>query len=227
MNDPQREPVAGPNGDEALLYQDDFSGGLANWIVEQRPGGTVQARDGTLQIRDAEGGTVWFRHELRAPVEISYTVIVSSSGRVSDMNCFWMATDPRSPGDLFTPGHSRDGSFGTYDNLRTYYAGYGGNHNSTTRFRRYSGHGDRPLLPEHDLRDPEFLLTPDHPYEIRIIVQRDETLFIRDGEVVFRYPDDDPLTRGWFGFRTVWSHLEIRDFKVRRLDPIGPASQQG
>ena len=32
----------------------------------------------------------------------------------------------------------------TYDTLRTYYVGYGGNANTTTRFRRYDGTGARP-----------------------------------------------------------------------------------
>ena len=67
--------------------------------------------------------------------------------RVSDLNCFWMATDSRSPDDLFAT--RRSGKFSDYDRLRTYYVGLGDNGNSTTRFRRYIGTQDlRPLLPD-------------------------------------------------------------------------------
>jgi hypothetical protein len=80
-----------------------FRGGLQNWNVEQVPGGSVRVQeDGALVIEDAVGCTVWWRDELRAPVEISYDVTVVSRGgphdRVSDVDCFWMASDPRVAG---------------------------------------------------------------------------------------------------------------------------------
>jgi hypothetical protein len=200
---------------EAPVYSDDFRDGLGRWVVEQQPGGSVSVTDGRLVIADAAGCTVWLREPLTAPVTIRYTAKVSSSARVSDLNCFWMASDPARPDDLFGPGHPRTGKFATYDTLRTYYVGYGGNHNSTTRFRRYDGSGARPLLPEHDKTTPEFLLKPDHAYEITLVAGADGRVqFIRDGEVVFDWTDPEPLRRGWFGFRTVWSRIEITDFRV-------------
>lgn len=66
----------------------------ATWVVEQMPGGSVTARDGSILIRDAAGCTVWLRRKLAAPVSIAYEAKVSGSPRVSDMNCFWMAADP-------------------------------------------------------------------------------------------------------------------------------------
>lgn len=203
--------------DEKPLAQDGFTAGLGQWVVEQQPGGTVTAADGKLLINDQGGCTVWLRAALEAPVTITYTARVSSAGRVSDLNCFWMASDPARPGDLFAAGHARDGRFGTYDALRTYYVGYGGNTNSTTRFRRYDGSGARPLLPQHDLSAPEFLLKADQAYQITLVAGADgHVQFIRDGVVVFDWLDPQPLTRGWFGFRTVNSRLEISDFSVHR-----------
>ncbi|MBE2216085.1 MAG: hypothetical protein IAE82_19585 [Opitutaceae bacterium] len=203
-----------------LLVQDDFSPASAvtfaeRWAVEQQPGGTVAVEDGRLVIADAAGCTVWLRQKLTAPIVITFEATVSSRGRVSDLNCFWMASDPARPGDLLAPGHSRDGRFVTYDTLRTYYVGYGGNANTTTRFRRYEGSGARPLLPEHDLGAPKFLLVPDHTYRITLIADGTRARYLRDGEVVFDYTDPAPLTEGWFGFRTVNSRIEIRDFRVR------------
>ena len=179
------------------------------------PGGTVSAANGVLTITDEAGCTVWFRQKLTAPLVISYDATMYPEARVSDLNCFWMANDPANPADLFHPGHKRTGKFSTYDTLNTYYVGYGGNANTTTRFRRYDGTGARPLLPEHDLSDPAHLLKPAHAYAITITVTADgATTFARDGEVIFSYRDPKLLTEGWFGFRTVKSKIEIKNFRV-------------
>jgi hypothetical protein len=207
---------------ETRLHQDGFTQGLSQWVGEQQPGGTVTVADGKLVISDKGGCTVWFRERLHAPVKITCTARVSAKGRVSDLNCFWMASDPARPDDLFTAGHKRDGKFATYDALRTYYVGYGGNSNTTTRFRRYDGSGARPLLPAHDLSAPEFLLKPDHAYRITLIAGADGRVqFIRDGQVIFDWHDPEPLRSGWFGFRTVDSRLEISDFQVHGTPSAG------
>ena len=82
------------------MFQDDFAD-AARWLVEQRPGGWVTGGGGVLVIDDAGGCTVWFRPELTAPVIITYEATVLNRGgphdRVSDLNCFWMATDPGMP----------------------------------------------------------------------------------------------------------------------------------
>lgn len=216
-----------PAGAGRLLYADDFARGLAQWVVEQQPGGTVTASGGVLRIDDAGGCTVWFRARLEAPVVISYEARVLSAGRVSDLNCFWMASDPQREDDLFASGHQRDGRFATYDTLRTYYAGYGGNENTTTRFRRYDGTGMRPLAPEHDLRAPEFLLKADHIYHLRLVATAGgHVQFIRDGEVIFDVRDPAPLRRGWFGFRTVHSKIEIRNFQIHAAPPEGAEAKK-
>ena len=220
-------PAAEPAGTAGpLLLADDFRHGLAGWVVEQQPGGAVTVDNGGLVINDAAGCTVWLRRCLEGPVLITYAARVSPAGRVSDLNCFWMAGDPARPDDLFAPGHSRDGRFASYDSLRTYYVGYGGNNNTTTRFRRYDGRGARPLRPEHDLAAREFLLQPDHEYRIALLVAADGRVqFIRDGTVVFDWRDPEPLRRGWFGFRTVHSRIELRDFQVHALNPPGTAGR--
>jgi hypothetical protein len=202
------------DGEWTRQYQDDFSGTLAaHWVIEQQPGGTVRTSDGALVIDDARGCTVWFRPKLQAPVRIRYTVTMSSQSRVSDMNCFWMASDPRQP-DLFAPGHTRDGTFGSYDSLRTYYVGYGGNANTTTRFRRYDGTGARPLLPGHDRGEPPFLLRPDQRYTIELLAEGTRVQYRRDGEVIFDVTDSEPLSSGWFGFRTIHSRMIVDEFEV-------------
>ncbi len=213
------------NSDGKMLYTDDFLHGLGQWAGEQQPGGTVATQDGRLIIQDAGGCTLWFRRKLVAPVAISYTATVSAKPRLSDLNCFWMATDPSRPGDLLAPGHVRDCRFAAYDSLRTYYVGYGGNDNTTTRFRRYAGDGTRPLLPGYDLKVKDVLLVPDRPYRITLVAVNGRVQFRRDGKVIFEFHDPSPLTEGWFGFRTVQSRIEIQDFAVRRADPQDLARQ--
>ncbi len=191
---------------------------LAEWAVEQMPGGTVQARDRALEIEDKAGCTVWWREKLTAPVVIRYTVTVIARGgpndRVSDVNCFWMANDSRSPAAPFAKENARSGLFTDYHSLLTYYVGMGGSTNTTTRFRRYDGTAARPLLPEHDRSAPEFLLKPNHPYRIRLVARNGVAEFWRDDELIFRFTDPAPLTSGWFAFRTVHSHLRIADFRI-------------
>ncbi|HEY3836989.1 MAG TPA: DUF6250 domain-containing protein, partial [Bryobacteraceae bacterium] len=158
--------------------------------------------------------------ELSGPISIQYQARMIQAGgphdRVSDLNCFWMATDSRSPDEFFAT--HRTGKFSDYDQLRTYYVGQGGNSNSTTRFRRYIGKQDlRPLLPAHDLRDPQYLLQPNVWQTIQLVADGPRIQYRRDGKLLFDFHDPDPYTHGYFGFRTTQSHLEIRHFRVDRL----------
>jgi hypothetical protein len=193
---------------------------LRSWAAEQMPGGTTSVKDGALVITDVAGSTIWLREKLTAPVTISYeaTVVVADgpTDRLSDLNCFWMASDPRSPDtEPFATGHARSGKFSDYDALLTYYVGYGGNKNTTTRFRRYDGTPARPLLPAHDLNNQKFLLIPNHTYRIELTALPDGTVhYRRDGELIFDFRDPAPLKSGWFAIRTVKSHLVIRDLRI-------------
>lgn len=184
------------------------------------PGGRVQITADRVEIEDAAGCSLWLNQKLTAPIEISYDVTVISRGgphdRVSDVNCFWMANDPKAPnGCPFAAGHKRSGKFSDYDTLQTYYVGMGGNENTTTRFRRYDGTHVRPLRPEHDLRSPRVLLEPNQTYHIRLVAKDGVAEYWRDGERLFVFKDPAPLTSGWFAIRTVKSHLEIRNLVIR------------
>jgi hypothetical protein len=200
-----------PTGD--LLHRDDFQSGLNQWIAEMEKPGAITAQGGVLNIDVPAGCTLWFKRQLSGPVMIQYDAKMIQAGgpndRVSDLNCFWMATDATT---------RRSGKFSDYDELRTYYVGQGGNSNTTTRFRRYVGRRDeRPLLPEHDLRAPEFLLRPNLLQLIQLVASGSRIQYFRDGRRIFDFTDPDPYTRGHFAFRTTASHIEIRNFRVFRL----------
>lgn len=198
------------------LYTDDFRHGLGQWVLELEKGGSVAARDGLLSIDVPAGCTVWFKHELTGPVEIQYDARMIQAGgsndRVSDLNAFWMATDARSP-DFFAV--KRSGRFADYNQLRAYYVGQGGNYNTTTRFRRYVGDAvERPLLPEYDRTEP--LLQPNIWQEVRLVADGSRVHYHAAGSLVFDFDDPAPYTHGRFGFRTTFSHVELRNFRIAR-----------
>jgi hypothetical protein len=202
------------------LYSDDFNRGLNHWVAELEQPGTVEAKNGILQLDVPAGATVWFRPELRGPVMIQYEATMIRRGgpndRVSDLNCFWMASDARSPKDLFAT--KRSGKFADYNQLRAYYVGQGGNTNTTTRFRRYIGDPElRPLLPEHDLASAEVLLKPNVTQIIQLVANRGSILYYNNGKLIFDFQDTAAYTRGHFALRTTFSHIELRKFRVYRL----------
>ncbi len=206
-----------------LLYADDFTHGLAAWRVESEQPGRVTASDGVLDIDVPAGVTVWFRHELQGSVMIQYEATVVAAGgandRVSDLNSFWMATDPASSKQLFA--HVRTGRFADYNALKLYYVGLGGNGNTTTRFRRYIGDAvDRPLLPADDLsvaQQPTRGITANQPQTITLIAEGMLIQYWRGGDKIFELLDPHPYTRGWFGIRTTKNHLRIRNLRIVRL----------
>lgn len=211
------------------LFTDDFREGLARWTTELETPGKVEAQNGVLTIDVSAGCTLWFRPELWGAVSIQYEARMVQAGepndRVSDLNAFWMATDARSPNDLFAT--RRSGKFSDYNQLRTYYVGQGGNSNTTTRFRRYIGDAvDRPLLPEHDLRNAGVLLQPNVWQTVQLVALGNRIQYYRDGRLIFDFLDDAPYTRGHFGFRTTASHVELRNFRVDRIAPTLPKKEE-
>ena len=73
------------------------------------------------------------------------------------------------------------------------------------------------MLPGHDRRGPAVLLEGNRPYRITLMALADGTVrYYRDDVLIFEFKDPTPLREGWFGLRTVHSHLRIRDFKISR-----------
>lgn len=217
---------------EEALFQDDFSGDLSRWVVEQTPSGKTQVIAGELDIDDAPGSedkggcTVWFKEKMSGPIRISYDATMVQKGgpndRISDLNCFWMASDPKNPENLFVGSKGRSGTFKKYDPLKTYYVGYGANENATTRFRRYPRpRDDKALKPEFDLSEGKYMNVANKTVKIELVADGAKIQFIRDGEVIFTYQDPEPLKEGWFGFRTTRSHIRFDNFKVTRISAQG------
>src|SRR5690606_21252690 len=202
------------SGEPELLFEDSFEQGLDStlWIAEiaPEPNSHVYVAEGKLWLDTYGGVTVWLNQLLDGNYAIEYerTVAVDTGAndRLSDLNQFWMASDPSNE-NLF----SRSGVFESYDSLSLYYVGMGGNTNTTTRFRKYEGGGTKPLLYEHDHK-----LKANHTYRIRTEVIDGVTTFSVDGQELFSHRDPDPLTQGYFGLRSTYSRQAIDNVRIYR-----------
>ncbi|MFD1820681.1 rhamnogalacturonan endolyase [Pseudarcicella hirudinis] len=203
----------------SLLFADDFPVKLDSsiWIaeIENKPDSHVFVKNRKLVLDTRGGVTVWLNKALEGSYQIEFTrkVILGKGGndRLSDLNVFWQAKDPQNT-NLFT----RKGKFEEYDSLRLYYVGMGGNYNSTTRFRKYDGKGERLLLKEYT--DSLHLLQANKTYRIKIIVKENETSFWVDDQCFFTNTEAGFNKTGYFGFRSTFSHQEIGEFRVLKYD---------
>ncbi len=177
------------------------------WIVESEDPNALKWSRKKITLDTPRGVTLWWKEELKGDYEIEYTrTIILDSGkndRLSDLNQFWCA-------DAYP--FTRSGVFESYDSTRMYYVGMGGNYNTTSRFRRYDGLGQKPLLQESNIR-----LIPNHSYKVLTRKKGALVEFYLDQELVFSFEDPQPLSDGYFGIRTTWSRQEIKDFKIRSI----------
>lgn len=201
-----------------LIFSDEFNERLDTsvWKTEitPLPNSSVYLNSGQLFLDTKGGVTVWLNKRLKGNIRIEYTrkVLVDSgtNDRLSDLNSFWMATDPKNK-NLFT----RDGVLESYDSLKMYYVGMGGNTNSTTRFRKYQGNGDKTLLQEY--KDKAHLLEANKEYHITIEVINGVVRYIVNGGTYFEYKDTSVLKEGYFGFRSTKSRQSVDWIKVYQL----------
>lgn len=207
-----------------LLYSDDFNKDLSKWIPQfEKDSSYVALKNGKLEINSKRGCTVWYDQNLEAPLMIEYDAVMVDKGgkydRVSDLNCFWMASDPVNPNDFYVNIKNQKGGLGDYNYLKLYYVGFGGRNNSTTRLRRYPGDGTRPMLPEHDLQEPKYLIQGGNVVNhIKIINYKGVVQYYRNNQLIFNFYDTEPLTSGYFGIRTTINHMTVDNFKVYSLN---------
>ena len=198
------------------------------WKVEsESPDYKVTFRGDTVEILSPKGLTLWRKEKMKGQTIIEYDACVMDEGRpgdrLSDLNCFWMASDPKYPNDLWKREKWRSGEFLKCYSLQLYYLGYGGNHNSTTRFRRYDGNEagitDPKFRPAvlREFTDADHLLKANRWYHIKITNENNRISYYIDGVRLVDYRDAQPLTEGWFGFRTTLSRTRITNFRYESL----------
>lgn len=188
------------------------------WRIEsEAPDYQVAFQGDTCELTAPKGLTLWRRQPYTNNTVVEYDVFITDD-RLSDMNAFWLASDPRQK-DIWQRAAWRSGIFTRCYTLQMYYLGYGGNHNTTTRFRRYTGDergiddaACRPAILK-EYTDAAHLLKSGHWYHVKIESLRGRTRFLIDGEVIVDYLDPQPLQHGWFGFRTTLSRCRITNFR--------------
>ena len=197
------------------------------WQVEsESPQYQVTFAGDTCEILAPKGLTLWRKQKLQQGTTVEYDACVVDEGkagdRLSDLNAFWLASDPHAK-DLWARARWRSGIFLRCYTLQMYYLGFGGNHNTTTRFRRYDGDEAgvddatrRPAILK-EYTDAGHLLKANHWYHVKIeSTATGRTRFYMDGECIVDYLDPQPLKEGWFGFRTTLSRTRITNFQVRQ-----------
>ena len=198
------------------------------WTVESESKDyRVTFRGDTCELLAPKGLTLWRKQAMTTDMVVEYDAQVVDEGqpgdRVSDLNVFWMASDPRHK-DIWSRQEWRQGIFVRCYTLQMYYLGYGGNYNSTTRFRRYDGDergvdsvAYRPAILK-EYTDGDHLLKANHWYHVKIESTGGRTRFYMDGQLLVDYLDPTPLRRGWFGFRTTLSRTRITNFQIKAVD---------
>lgn len=197
------------------------------WTVEAEDASTssISWKGNEADIIASKGLTLWFDQQMHGNVVIEYEAQIVKDKRfktkdglprISDLNCFWMAD--RMLG-------RQGANFIDHYALKTYYMGYGGNWNTTTRFRRYTGDergisdaAFRPIV-LREYTDADHLLKPNHWYKIRLEQIDGHVRYYIDDECLIDYLDPRPLKQGYFGFRTTQAHARLRNFHYASYDP--------
>ena len=187
----------------------------SSWVIESeaKEAKVSWSKDSVCDIRAPKGLTLWNKTLLRGDVCIDYEARIMSDDRVSDLNCFWMADK------ALSEAKKRGGVFDKASSMSLYYFGYGGNNNTTSRFRRYDGQPHPAVIREY--KDQGHLIKPDHWYRIHLESRDGRALYVIDGDTLVNYVDLHPLTQGYFGFRTTQSHAQMRRFRITQQEPSG------
>lgn len=185
----------------------------SSWVIESeaKEAKVSWSKDSVCNIRAPKGLTLWNKTPLRGDVCIDYEARIMSDDRVSDLNCFWMADK------ALSEAKKRGGVFDKASSMSLYYFGYGGNNNTTSRFRRYDGLPHPAIIREY--KDQGHLIKPDHWYRIHLKSRDGRVLYVIDGDTLVNYVDLHPLTQGYFGFRTTQSHAQMRRFRITQQEP--------
>ena len=195
------------------------------WKVEAEDAASaVTWKNGTATIMAPKGLTLWCEDKMEGNTVVEYEARILEDKRfkdeqghvrVSDMNCFWMADQCGGYGGRFADNYA----------LRTYYVGYGGNWNTTTRFRRYTGDrrgvedaACRPAILK-EYTDKTHLLEGNRWYKVRLEQKDGHARCFIDGELLVDYVDPKPLREGYFGFRTTMAVAQLRNFRYTCTQP--------
>ena len=191
------------------------SGTAGDWVVEGR-----EPTWGTNEIVLHHTSVVWYKHPFESPfvMEFETTPLQAPpkfTAGVSDSIWFWLASDPRHPDDFFaeTAARNANPSLRSYLPLRFYWIDFGGNNNTTTRFRY---NPLRQLI--RQFSDAPRLLEKGRTYKIMIVANGPHQEYWCDGKRWAYFYDDDPPRSGHIGFRAFVADHRISNLRIHRLE---------
>ena len=211
--EPTAQPPAWERGD-VLLASALGPAAAGNWVVEGRAPSW-----GPNEIVLRHTSVVWHKTVFESPfvMEFETTPLPAPekfTAGVTDSIWFWLASDPRHPDDFFaeTAARSANPSLYSYLSLRFYWVDFGGNNNTTSRFRY---NPLRQLI--RQFTDSPRLLAKGRTYKIKVVANGPHQEYWCDGKRQAYFYDDDPPRSGHIGFRAFVADHRISKLTVHRL----------
>ncbi len=105
-----------------MLYAQHENTSVQQWKIEDESRALQMIeRADTVELIVPGGLTMWYQQRLTGDYEINYRICMVIKGgkydRLSDLNCFWAANDPKNPDNLFARSEWRNGVFKNYNTL--------------------------------------------------------------------------------------------------------------
>jgi hypothetical protein len=216
-------------GQENILFVEDFSQDMNNWWVEGRD--QVWIQDGHLYVnavrskkRELNVCTVWCKFEFKGDVRIEFDAhVISSPENVNNINFFLFYSDPNGASMYETRRRRSSGKYKLYHQLNGYIftflndvIGKGGKYSdgsSKARFRVRRCPGFR-LIKENF----GYHCRKGDTYRITIIRKGNKLTYAVDGKVYLSVADNEPLKGGLIGLRTFSTFLWWDNITVWKLD---------
>ena len=109
-----------------MLYAQHENTSVQQWKIEDESRALQMIeRADTVELIVPGGLTMWYQQRLTGDYEINYRICMVMKGgkydRLSDLNCFWAANDPKNPDNLFARSEWRNGVFKNYNTLDLFY----------------------------------------------------------------------------------------------------------
>ncbi|MBU0609502.1 MAG: YesU family protein [Armatimonadetes bacterium] len=201
------------------LASDDFSGDLANWVVEGNS--QVEVRDGRLCIETPARGyaTVWYRRPFTGDQLIRFRARLLPPKQASNINFFFCAGLPDGA-DFFAP--HRTGAYAEYHQVINYTMTFTGEREGQANAPGYMRLRKNPgfhLVGEN----LDFKAEIETDYDVAIAKVGSLIRVFLNGQPSLRFDDVDEagarqnVRGGYAGFRTFWSRLTCDDFAVWQI----------
>lgn len=200
------------------VIHEDFSGELLRWTVEGETDSSRFSFNGdTLNIFTPSTITLWYDHRFNGNYRIRFSVLEKGAAipdsSVSAWGCFWAATDPEHPDNLFFNSDQRGQDLSNYHSLQLYYTIR--QNQDSLRFGKNRITPDS--LPQRSSAYPSSVFQNDTWNVIEIKMENEIVSYSVNGNIVKQERDNLPLLEGYFGLYLQNSVLRLTGFEIKLL----------